>query len=341
MANPRVSVLIPSWESAVWLGDAIESAFGQDWTDLEVVVVDDGSTDATPAVAERFTDRIRFESIPHSGANAARNRLLEMARGEWLQFLDADDILLPQKLSRQLQAAGPDVDVIASPCLNSAGEIRRGPADEDVWISFLGARLGVTSSTLFRAERVRAVGGWDPNLRSGQEQALMLALLSDGARVAVVPEPLCVKRHVNPDSLWRKIWRDDPKAALESDVTSICRAVRRLRQSGELTPARRRAAGARFLRIASGVWRRGEDWKSVLGQAADLGLGRAELVSESPWTYRAVYARLGFARAQQWSARRKGLGKRLRRDLRRCRRTAEQAGRAALRRLKPGATDSR
>ncbi len=336
-ASPRVSVLIPSWESGPWVGDAIRSALEQDFEDLEVVVVDDGSTDDTRAVLESFGSRIRFESTAHAGANAARNRLLELARGEWLQYLDADDLLLPGKLARQLAAAGEDVDLIASPCLNDAGEVRRAPVDGDPWTSFLGARLGVTSSLLFRAARVRAVGGWDPRLRAGQEQALVRALLADGARVAIVPEALCVKRHVNPRSLWRSIWRDDPKAAREADLTGVSLAVRHLAGAGQLDARRRGAAGARFLRIAEGVWRRGEDWEGVLRAAQELGLGSRDLLSESPASQRLAHVMLGFSRAQALHARRRAFVRDLKRRARRGGRALARTPRRVLARLRGGA----
>src|SRR3989442_1454711 len=99
-----VSILIPCYNAERWVAEAIESALQQTWAAKEVVVVDDGSSDCSVAVIRAYRHLIRFEAL-HSnvGANGARNRLLELARGEWLQYLDADDYLLPQKLSRQME----------------------------------------------------------------------------------------------------------------------------------------------------------------------------------------------------------------------------------------------
>ena len=115
--SPLVSILIPCYNAEQWVGQAIESALAQTWRDKEVLVVDDGSTDGSLEIIRSHGDRIRFESGPNRGANVARNRLLELSHGEWLQYLDADDYLLDDKISGQL-ASVPNrnsADVIFSP----------------------------------------------------------------------------------------------------------------------------------------------------------------------------------------------------------------------------------
>ena len=82
----NVSILIPCYNAARWVGQAIDSAIGQTHPDKEVIVVDDGSTDGSLEIIKSFGNRIRWESGPNRGGNAARNRLLEMARGDWLQY---------------------------------------------------------------------------------------------------------------------------------------------------------------------------------------------------------------------------------------------------------------
>ncbi len=83
-----ISILIPCFKAERWIAQAIESALAQTWPEKEVIVVDDGSTDGSLEVIKSFGDRIRWETGPNRGGNAARNRLLELARGEWLQYLD-------------------------------------------------------------------------------------------------------------------------------------------------------------------------------------------------------------------------------------------------------------
>ena len=103
--TPLVSILIPCFNAERWIAQAIESALAQTWPEKEVIVVDDGSTDRSLDVIRRFDGRIRWETGPNRGGNAARNRLLELARGDWLQYLDADDYLLPEKVARQVEFA--------------------------------------------------------------------------------------------------------------------------------------------------------------------------------------------------------------------------------------------
>jgi glycosyltransferase involved in cell wall biosynthesis len=303
-----VSVLIPTWQSARWVGEAVESALDQTHSALEVLVVDDGSTDDTADVLRAFGDRIRWESIPHAGAGTARNRLLELARGTWVQFLDADDLLLPEKIERQIAAArrAPEtVDLVSAPFLNQKGNVQRVPSGSDAWLCLLEGRLGTTSSHLFRRQRLREVGGWDVERRAAQEQELLVRLLAAGIRVAFIEEALCIKRRVNPDSVWRSIWRDDPAGACRADASAMSSAVRHLRASDALTPMREAAAGARFLLMARSAWRRGaREWLQVLADAEELGLPPAALVSRSSAAYGLLYRIGGFEAAERvrWAA---------------------------------------
>src|SRR5260370_41966977 len=98
-----VSILIPCFNAERWVAQAIESALSQTWPEKEVIVVDDGSTDASLEIIESFGARERWETGPNRGGNVARNRLLELARGEWLHYLDADDYLVPEKIASQME----------------------------------------------------------------------------------------------------------------------------------------------------------------------------------------------------------------------------------------------
>src|SRR5690606_1936339 len=98
-----VSVLIPAYNSAMWIGDALRSALDQTHENVEVIVVDDGSTDETLAVARRYESaRMKVISQENAGGCAARNRALAEAQGTFIQYLDADDLLAPDKIERQM-----------------------------------------------------------------------------------------------------------------------------------------------------------------------------------------------------------------------------------------------
>ena len=117
--SPLVSVIVPAYQGERYIEEALRSALDGTIRDIEVIVVDDGSTDATAAIAERLAaddDRVRFVRQGHRGASAARNTALAMARGRWAALLDQDDVWLPRRLERQLAflAGNPDVAVLGT-----------------------------------------------------------------------------------------------------------------------------------------------------------------------------------------------------------------------------------
>ncbi|MGI4824207.1 MAG: glycosyltransferase family A protein [Janthinobacterium lividum] len=103
MNSPKVSVLIPAYNAAPYLEQTLDSVLAQTWPHLEVIVVDDGSRDDTLAKARRYaSDKVQVVSQANAGASAARNRAFALATGEYIQYLDADDLLHPDKIRAQL-----------------------------------------------------------------------------------------------------------------------------------------------------------------------------------------------------------------------------------------------
>src|SRR5262245_30502130 len=96
--EPLVSVVMPCYNARRWVAKAIDSCLAQTYPNIEVVVVDDGSTDGSVEILEQFGSRILLEKGPNRGACHARNRGIELSRGAYLQFLDADDVSLPEKI---------------------------------------------------------------------------------------------------------------------------------------------------------------------------------------------------------------------------------------------------
>ncbi len=115
--NEFVSTLIPCYNAERWIKEAIDSALAQNWKAKEVIIVDDGSNDGSLDIIRSFGNRVRSEVGTHRGGNVACNRLLELARGQWVQYLDADDYLLPEKVAGQIEflLTHLDADVVFGP----------------------------------------------------------------------------------------------------------------------------------------------------------------------------------------------------------------------------------
>jgi glycosyltransferase involved in cell wall biosynthesis len=104
---PLVSIVMPCFNNEAYVAEAIDSALGQTYDNIEVIVIDDGSTDGSLDIIRSYGDRITWRTGPNEGACAARNKGLALARGEFIKFLDADDILLPECMPcRSSRAAG-------------------------------------------------------------------------------------------------------------------------------------------------------------------------------------------------------------------------------------------
>ena len=188
--NSKVSILIPCYNAERWVAAAIQSALDQTYPNKEVIVVDDGSTDGSLNVIKSFGDRIRWETGPNRGGNSARNRLLELSQGEWVQFLDADDYLRPHKVQHQLKAiatAHLAVDAVYSPVTIEAWhnskiqdayptEIDDQRPVEEQWIRW---KVAQTGGVLWRRTRLVTLGGWNTDFQCCQDNELtMRAILS-------------------------------------------------------------------------------------------------------------------------------------------------------------------
>ena len=159
--SPRVSVIIPTYNYGRYISEAVESVLAQTYTDFEVIVVDDGSTDQTPQVLERYTGVIRYIRQENMGVVEARNRGIRESRGEFIAFLDADDKWISNKLALQVGAMDekPEVGLVHANyfILNERGDlkerIRRYPRiPRSGWIFpyLLCANFVMTSSVMVR-----------------------------------------------------------------------------------------------------------------------------------------------------------------------------------------------
>jgi len=195
----KISVVVPARNAELFLAEALASIFGNACAPLEVIVIDDGSTDNTIAVASRFP--VSCHSQPARGVSAARNAGWQSASGELLAWLDADDRWTPGRLERQLQALDePGVDVVYGHVRQFAGG--EGSA-RDVW---LGPPLPgrVPGSMLIRRELFAAVGGFDEGLRAGEFMDWLVRAQARGLREKMLEE-VCLERRIHERNLGRAL----------------------------------------------------------------------------------------------------------------------------------------
>ncbi len=237
--NPLVSILIPCHNAERWVGQCIESALGQTYDRKEIVVVDDGSTDTSARIVESFGNRIRFERLSHVGANAARNRLLELSKGSWLQYLDADDYLLPEKVEKQVLAVarpGCAADIIFSPVLVRYEQTgRKVPVDidqdADPALNFIRWGPYSTISVLFRRETLGEIGGWTDSQPCCQEHELFLRMIIAGKRFEFLSHVGSVYRIHGPNSISHR----DPELVIRTRMSLTDRMIEHLEKTGAKT----------------------------------------------------------------------------------------------------------
>ena len=201
---PRVSVIIATYNNAHYILEAIASIFNQTYTSYEIIVIDDGSTDNTRQVLEPYLDKIRYLYQENKGVSHARNLGLEMARGEFISFLDADDFFLPDKLAKQVAVfdAHPSLGIVHSGwrLVNKKGE---KISDIELWHSSPELDLEtwvvwkpVTISMMFSKSWIKSVGGFDTRWHHGEDIDLVLRLSVNGCQAVWLPKiTYCYRQH--------------------------------------------------------------------------------------------------------------------------------------------------
>jgi len=247
-SGPSVSILIPAYNAEPWIGDAIQSALAQTYAETEIIVLDDGSTDATLGIARGYA--VRVETQPNARPNAARNRLLALCTGTWVRYLDADDRLLPAATATQLASLRPGLDVVVAP-ISVGGSTQMHTPNLDVWSALFEAGLGSTSSILWRRAALVRVGGWNEDVARGQEYELLYRLLQSGVAFGRGDRPAAEVRTTNTSS----VSRSDPAASIVRHATLIRDALAHLECTDALAPERRATAASVLFRLARRVRR--------------------------------------------------------------------------------------
>jgi glycosyltransferase involved in cell wall biosynthesis len=197
--NPslRVSVIIPAYNCAEYLPEAIDSVLAQTNSNFEIIVVDDGSTDQTPEVLYHYKGQITSIRQPNQGVAVARNHGIQQAKGEWIAFLDADDIFLPDKLAAQLALADadPELGIIHSGWqrVDSQGQVLMTvepwhQIPELSLESWLRWKPVLPSAMLFKRQWLEQIGGFDRRFPPAEDTELVLRLALLGCQAKWLPQ---------------------------------------------------------------------------------------------------------------------------------------------------------
>lgn len=293
---PVVSVVIPTFNRWPMVGEAVASVLAQTYGDLELIVVDDGSTDDTGRELAKFGDRLRYFATENRGAAAARNFGVRQARGRYVAFLDSDDLWRPSKLQAQVSymEEHPEIKVCQTEEIWIRNGVRVNPKavhrkpSGNIFLRSLELCLVSPSAVLLTRELFKELGGFDESFPVCEDYDLWLRLAAKYP-VPLIAEPLVIKRGGHADQLSRSVWGMDRYRIL---------ALQKLLHAG--IGGERRAAALAVLRrkvaiLAGGARKRGKEPEATQYEAvlrafdrenldvgkSDAGLCRAEALSSA------------------------------------------------------------
>src|SRR5262245_49109170 len=240
MAHPVVSCIVPVFNGERYLREALESILVQTHRALDVLVVDDGSTDGTAAIAASYGDRVRHVRQENAGAPAARNLGLHAARGDFITFLDADDLWHPEKLARQMACfdADPSLDACVTHLQNfwideladEAERLRDHPLAQP--------QPGYVTVTLMARRAVfDRVGGFNTGLTVGDPMEWFARAIDAGVRIELLPDTLVHRRMHRHNLSWESGASRQMTGAMKAAILRVVKD----------TLDRRRAAAATSL----------------------------------------------------------------------------------------------
>ncbi len=208
--NPLVSVIIPTYNRGWILKEAIDSVLAQDFLDFELIVVDDGSNDNTPDILEAYQEDIIIVRQNNKGVSAARNRGIASASGDFIAFLDSDDLWLPEKLSRQVEFfnSNPDAMICQTEEIWIRNGVRVNPKKRHkkfsgmIFEHSLSLCLVSPSAVMIKKSLFEEVGLFDESLPACEDYDLWLRI-SCRYPVYLMDKPLIIKRGGHDDQLSR------------------------------------------------------------------------------------------------------------------------------------------
>ncbi|HXZ39890.1 MAG TPA: glycosyltransferase [Terriglobales bacterium] len=304
-----VSILIPAYNAEEWISDALRSAIAQTWEPKEIIVVDDGSTDGTLGIARQFeSDQLRAITHKNQGAAATRNKAYSLCRGDYIQFLDADDLMHPDKIAKQMEALGssPNKWTLLSGSWGKfmyryyrtkfiPSALWRDLSPVEWLIRKMQSNLYMqTASWLVSRELAEAAGPWDTRLLGDDDNEYFCRVLLASEGVRFVPEAKVYYRRSGDKSLSYIGFSDRKMDAQWRSMELHIRYIRSLEDSPRV-----RDACVTYLQNWLFLFYpiRPDLVKQAEEMAASLG-GKLQVPPLS-WKYRWIAALLGRQQAKQ------------------------------------------
>ena len=301
---PLVSILIPAYNAERWIAETIQSALAQTWPRTEVIVVNDGSRDRTLAVAHQFTTpNVLVVTQQNQGASAARNKAFELCQGDYIQWLDADDLLAPDKIARQMEAAR-EADNKRT-LISSAwayfiySRNRASFVPTPIWCDLapvewltrkMGQNLQMPPATwLVTRELTQAAGPWDTQLSFDDDGEYFCRVVLASNAIRFVPEARTFYRMSGPGSVSDFDQSKQKLASLFLSMQLHVGYLRALEESERTRAACLNYLQRRFLRFYPEQTRLVDELQQL---ATTLG-GRLE-IPQLPWKYSLMQRLLGW-----------------------------------------------
>jgi len=193
-----VSVIIPCYNTERWIEETIDCCLKQTYPNIEIIIIDDFSTDNSTEIIKRYSNQITWERLPeHKGGCYARNRGFVLSKGEYIQFLDADDLILPEKIERQvkfLEETGADAvygdwrfQGHQSNGVIFLEQVEKPGIQKDILQSLIENWWTAVASLFYRRTAVEKSGGWDENFLVAQDRDFFISVVMSGAKVIYQP----------------------------------------------------------------------------------------------------------------------------------------------------------
>lgn len=253
-----VSVIIPCFNAEKWIKEAIDSCLNQRYPAIEIIVIDDGSNDNSLEIIKSYRDQIKWETGPNRGGNYARNRGFALSKGEYIQYLDADDYILPKKIENQVRfLEDTGADVVYSDWRHQRHlpngriileDIKVSGIQADILESLLADWWVSPACLLFTRASVEKTGGWDENLKAGQDRDFFISVVMAGANV--VYQAGC-------DSIYRRygnitVSTSSKVRYLENHIYILEKVEQKLREMDNFSNKYSYALAQSYFRIARG-----------------------------------------------------------------------------------------